>query len=468
MDTRRFKSASNHGIEFGGGRTTSFHQSLPHNGILEQLYTILVLSSSEEVNILNDLAKKKEVYYDDSMVEELFRKAESSSSVANTMYLKNKYLYITTRGVMNYLRLYEEQSKGVNQEYYNFEVSQVRERIRFILSENPEDKLSIISLGAANSDKECRIFRDLEAENRSRIQYIPVDISNYLVHLGIMNISSQKETQNVKTQAIISDFWALSKYIKGKQDGIKNELFGKGRRLFLLLGGTFGNYPEGELLNVIESFMEVQDELIISVKLAQIAQPVSKEYEDLPGDSEFLLEPLTYIPFFYGYARYKRDLLIKSGGDTILKDNDPQKKYVSVIPKSICYAPYIKVRTQNNCSVDMRLAWSTRYILEETKEWIRKYISEDEDYIFTSTNERISEHKDDYALFFLKKEYYDYGPTLRALMQKYYREIYEGHTTQLENIFSSPERSGYLYKKLSKKEISGYKVISRYINNLVK
>lgn len=466
---RRLKLLFNHGIEPLAGKNQLRRQRVLEESILERLYTILVLSSSKEVGILNKLAEEKTEYYDSHIIRELFEESEPSSSGVATMYLKNKYLYITTRGVMNYLRLYEEQNKRVNKNYYEFEVETVKSIIQKRLSENNVARLNIISLGAANSDKECRIFKALSRNSQdvNKIKYIPIDISNYLIHLGIMNISSQKETKCVETQSIISDFWALSEYItcKDKDLGVKNKLFGEGKRLFLLLGGTFGNYTEKELLDVIESFMEAGDELVISLKLKKGKEDtIGKEYEELPGDSEFLLEPLTYIPFFYGYARYKRDLLKRNGEKTILKEEDVQKKYVSVIPNSICYSPYIVVQKPDNCTVDMRLAWSTRYVFTDTKDWFDKYRSKDNDYIFEV--ESIKDHNADYALFFLTKTLYNYSDELKTLIMREYPDIILSHRIELEQILQSKEKSRKLYKSVNNKEITDYKGMMRFIKSI--
>ena len=384
--------------------------SASDKGILQKVYNIKVLSKSREINLLQKLSEKKEKYYNEEIIDKLFNhyKISGKENTNKDLYLKNKYLYLTTRGVMNYLRLYHEQKKGVNQNYYDFEIKKIINYIKSELSCN--SKLSVISLGAANSDKEAQIFTDLSNSQLKKIDYIPVDISNYLVHLGIIELSSIEKLKDLEVNSIIADFWDLADYVQENEKvETKEKLFGSNKKIFLILGGTFGNYTEKEFLDTIIKLMHVGDELIISLKLKNnhaIGNSISAEY-DHPGDSEFLMEPLTYIPYFYGYARYRRDLL-KKGSEAELKDEDDDKKFVSIIPKSDCYAPFIEIEDENHLLKKLRLAWTTRYEKESLINWIENYRSGDENKGDFVLKKHCLEQEHDHALVFLKKDWYDY------------------------------------------------------------
>ena len=384
--------------------------SASDKGILQKVYNIKVLSKSREINLLQKLSEKKEKYYNEEIIDKLFNhyKILGKENTNKDLYLKNKYLYLTTRGVMNYLRLYHEQKNGVNKNYYKFEIKKISNHIKTKLSDG--HKLSVISLGAANSDKETEIFTDLNTSQLKKVEYFPVDISNYLVHLGIIELSSIEKLKDLEVNSIIADFWDLADYIQENDKPETNEkFFGSNQKIFLILGGTFGNYTEKEFLDTIIKLMDVGDELIISLKLKNnhaVGNSISAEY-DHPGDSEFLMEPLTYIPYFYGYARYRRDLL-KKGSEAELKDEDDDKKFVSIIPKSDCYAPFIEIEDEKHLLKKLRLAWTTRYEKESLINWIENYRSGDEnkgDYVLVR---HCIEPENDYALVILKKDWYDY------------------------------------------------------------
>ncbi len=342
------------------------------------------------------------------MSDKLFNQYKINGVEYNDLYLKNKYLYLTTKGVVNYLRLYEKQKKGINSKYYDFEKKKVRNRINQILGEN-EGRLSIVSLGAANSNKEIDIFNKIDKNYLKRIDYYPVDISDYLIHLGIIDISSTDKLSQLEVKSIISDFWDLSDYLV-KEDKKRSELFGENKKnIFLILGGTFGNYTENDFLNKVINLMGIHDELIISIKLKDPAKKISDEYEH-GSDVDFLMEPLTYIPYYYGYSKYHRNLLVKNEDAKL--ENEDEKLCVSVVPDSVCHAPFINVK-HGKMTTDkkIRLAWTTRYNKESLEKWIENYRSGGDnngDFCFVKSQSEMIESENDYALLFLKKEYYDY------------------------------------------------------------
>lgn len=388
--------------------------STTESNITEKMYNVKIFSKSREANLLKRLSEKKENYYDENLVNKLFNNYSSNGNHDNDLYLKNKYLYLTTRGVLNYLRLYDYQKQNTNRKYYQFEINKVRNHINCILQN--KDPLHIISLGAANSDKEIDILNGLDSRNKTKITYYPVDISNYLIHLGIIDISSEKSLEKVEVNSIISDFWDLSSYLKDDENK-KANVFGKGKRLFLLLGGTFGNYTEKEFLNQIIELMDVDDELIISLKLKGDKEiDISEEYDDT-SDIDFLMEPLTYIPYFYGYARYNRDLL-KKGKNAKLSANDDKKKYVSIVPDSECHSPYIEIKDAHDIDKKLRLAWTTRYDESKLVEWIEGFRSRDKNNGDFKLSKTDLKKEDNYALLFLKKEYHDYTKEILKLLNQ--------------------------------------------------
>lgn len=439
-------------------------------GIFQKIYNIKVFSKSRELRFLQKISEEKKKYYDLEIIDKLFNhyKIRDKENANQDLYLKNKYLYLTTRGVMNYLRFYHVQKTGVNKNYYDFELEIISNYIKKRLLGN-DGRFSVISLGAANSDKEAKIFNDLRSDQLKKLVYIPIDISNYLIHLGIIELSSKEILKELEVNSIIADFWDLADYIQeNDKKKTRKELFSSNKNIFLLLGGTFGNYTEKEFLDKIIELMNVEDELIISLKLKKEKKESRKnicdEY-DHPSDSEFLMEPLTYIPYFYGYTIYHRDLLEK-GTKAELTDSDDDKKFVSVVPKSDCYAPFIKVKDTEHLDRKLRLAWTTRYDKESLINWIENYRSGDNnkgDYIF---RKRCMETENDYALIFLKKDWYDYT---EEIDNKLGNDIGAGyHSSNYKKIVTklSIEKKSILYNEI--KEISETKKLKSIVTNYEK
>lgn len=358
--------------------------------VFNKSFNVSLFSDSEELSFLGSTSPE---YYDEKVLKKLFNffQEGKNDNIYSDYYLKNKYLYITTMGIMNYLRLYEAQ-KNTLADFFSFEKSELKEIILDILNEN--DDLNLISLGAAISDKEAEVLREIFEDNetyRKKIKYSPVDISPMLIQLGINNFSKDRIFENFEVNSLVADFWSIASCIKYKKfqkdEDNKNEIpednkkeirkrfwnQNDQKRLFIILGGTFGNYTEKEFLDQVLELMDENDELMISVKLQQSNREYSpdKDYANLPGNEGFLLEPLTYIPLYYGYSRHYWNYLV-TNDKANLSEGDDEIKFVSVVPKSKCTAPYVEVENIGEKSKrgKIRMCWSTRYDSEELKKWM--------------------------------------------------------------------------------------------------
>ena len=350
-----------------------------NHSVYYKSFDVKVFSKSEELSFLQGIKKERD-YLDQQVFYKLFCQYEIKD-VRSDYYLKNKYLYVTTNGIIDYLRLYEAQQISLS-DFFDFEKNELKDIIYDLLEQIERDKkqgaLSIVSLGAAISDKEMTVFEDVLNENKryqDKIKYYPVDISPMLIQLGINTFSSKKTFEKFDVKSIVADFWSLADYIREVEKEAKARrasFFGKGKRLFNVLGGTFGNYSEKEFLDQIVELMDEGDELMISVKLQQENRPYSPDldYRNLPGNEGFLLEPLTFIPMYSGYSKYYRNYLITDSRSN-LSEGDEELRFISVIPKSQSTVPYIETdRFDGGLGKSkIRLAWSTRYDSTSLKEW---------------------------------------------------------------------------------------------------
>lgn len=429
--------------------------------IVEKIINIRVLTKSQEIKLLNQLTNHDKGYYDEELEKKIFNKYEfvikSGKNLQSDLYLKNKYLYLTTRGVINYLRLYESLKAEENKGYYNFEI----ECIKNIISKKLEDnkKLSLISLGAANSDKEISAIEGIQKKELENLTYIPIDVSNYLIHLGIID---SLKIENLEINSIIADFWDLAKYIK-EHPKKRNELFTYNSKLFVMLGGTFGNYTEEELLNQIIQMMELEDELLISVQfytdINVVNQKLIDEYKNKPGNDGFLLEPLTYIPFYYGYSKYRKDLL-KIDITSIVDDNIPQKIFISVVPESICLSPYIELpKTKFGIKEKLRLAWTTRYKYDKLKKWIEEYHYEDYQFEIIKDNKNCDQ-------FIVENDIPKLANFGIMHLKKTYIDRYENIIKILSNNNKLSEKSSNFLQKIEKDKPHLIKIYNELQENI--
>lgn len=352
--------------------------------VFNKAFNVMFFSDSEELSFLGELRKERD-YYDERIVTKLFNDYTIDNR-GSDKYLKNKYLYITTMGIMNYLQLYDAQKKTLA-DFFSFEKSELKTIILDILNNESSATLNVVSLGAAISDKEAEVFRDIFEDGEDyhkKIRYVPVDISPMLIQLGINNFSTDKIFEGFEVSSLVADFWSIARLIKKWETEEQKKLVRDSfwntnianitsqKRLFIILGGTFGNYTEKEFLDQVLEFMNEGDELMISVKLQQNNKEYSpdKDYANLPGNEGFLLEPLTYIPLYYGYARYYRNYLVTNDNANI-SGCDEEIKFISDVPKSECTAPYVEVEEgEEKTRKKIRLCWSTRYDSEELKKWM--------------------------------------------------------------------------------------------------
>ena len=419
-----------------------------NNTVYNKFFTIKFFSKLEELSFLGHIGDKNEKQYKDRKIfYKLFNQYTdrySSKNVDSDFYLKNKYLYVTSTGVMNYLRLYEAQKKTL-EDFFDFEKRELKEIVTGLLSQlNDESQLNVISLGAAISDKEVEVFKDIVEDHDylNRINYYPIDISPLLLQLGLNIFSKEKLFEKFEVNPVAADFWSLADYVKNDDKNEersesekvekRTEFFGIPKRLFILLGGTFGNYIEDNFLDQVLEMMDEGDELMISVKLQHEDEYYSpdKDYANLPGNDYFLLEPLKFMPLYFGYSKYYSDYLITDKRAN-LSENDEEIKFVSAVPKSECTAPYIDVNDieKNAHKAKIRLCWSTRYNSDALKKWIV------ETYQLNGTNAEYKlkfcddskgniwyhkEHrKNSYAVMRLMKVKNDYKGKLWELIKEY-------------------------------------------------
>jgi uncharacterized SAM-dependent methyltransferase len=198
----------------------------------------------------------------------------------------SKLWYLTPEQAQAYLdweNSYEIKEKGPSQ----VEKSLVHGMIKHRMAELTEGPLNIIDLGCGDGKKAMEIIKMIG--NKTSIKYCPIDISGYMVKKAIANFTKLNVGELVLgLQYNISDFENLENLIPllSAEGGRKN--------LFLMLGGTLGNFEVDELLYAVRSAMNKGDFFLasIGVKGSKWEVWAEKQKHDKRMDKFFGLIPI--------------------------------------------------------------------------------------------------------------------------------------------------------------------------------
>lgn len=316
-------------------------------------------------------------------------------------FLKNKYLYMSTKGALNYLDAFssmQETQKEKNDNEKKWVSKFIRGALYNYDKKNGATLRSgtIISLGAGTSEKEIEILKKAIPNcKQQKIYYYPLDISFHLLQLSMLKLSQEfQEPEVFEFHPIVADFWDAAKYPSNKKLFPKNNTTG---RIFLLLGNTFGNYREIELLDQIMQLMEPNEVLIVGINILEdgaSSTPFMKDSE-VDKDTEleqqkklfvdynkleviqWLLQPLNYIPWYAGYLQ--RAKYLKFDFDSsVMHGADNERKFITVVPGTIFYAPCINVQPirisglgRQATPSSIRLASSAKYHFSSLIYWFK-------------------------------------------------------------------------------------------------
>ena len=168
-----------------------------------------------------------------------------------------RYHYLGIIGASNWLDL---------SQHPEYEHSELKKTLNEHLSDvvevisKEEDVFEIISLGPGDGDIDLKFIN--ESVKRSKCKfYYGIDISFELLQKSFSNFADKDYlTERIKMKAIHGDFNYLSRY---KPIYMHHDY----RNVFSLLGFTFGNHQEAELIGKIRAGMEHGDYLLLDARL---------------------------------------------------------------------------------------------------------------------------------------------------------------------------------------------------------
>ena len=136
------------------------------------------------------------------------------------------------------------------------------------------DPLTLVELGSGSSSK-TRLLLDILAKRQARVDYIPIDISPTVVtEFGEQLLN---DYPSLHIRGLICDYHQAMGELKSESHG---------RRLFLFLGSSMGNYTPQQavrLLRVVREAMGPQDRLLLGLDLKKDAAVLRRAYDDAKG-----------------------------------------------------------------------------------------------------------------------------------------------------------------------------------------
>ena len=136
------------------------------------------------------------------------------------------------------------------------------------------DPLTLVELGSGSSSK-TRLLLDILAKRQARVDYVPIDISPTVVtEFGEQLLN---DYPSLHIRGLICDYHQAMGELKSESHG---------RRLFLFLGSSMGNYTPQQavrLLRVVREAMGPQDRLLLGLDLKKDAAVLRRAYDDAKG-----------------------------------------------------------------------------------------------------------------------------------------------------------------------------------------
>lgn len=295
----------------------------------------------------------------------------SSVSKSGRLFLKNKYLYMLGEGAKKYL-IARESMRHDKSKLDELEKTIIKKVLD--LFSNPSSEICLVSLGAANAEKEISELYNfwINYGKKHNITFIPIDVSVSLIQLAVLNFNNKfGNNSKVNIKSLIGDFWNIVEE--------KHLVSNCTPSIFTLLGSTMGNYKETALLDAIIQMMNNGDYLILgfdlnpSTSMATSAEIIYDQYNS-DNNSEFLLSPLSHISMYKPYTNPSDTRYLSiSKQETIVQPNKPEEYILLTdLEECTCYSRKLTIpETKNSEKLVINLAHSTKYNRDNFIEWIK-------------------------------------------------------------------------------------------------
>lgn len=270
------------------------------------------------------------------------------------------------------------------------ETQAISEFIKELLINNKSlyDNLSFVSLGSGDGRKDVAILNNVLEYTKltSAHDYFLVEISPYLLLLSSHMLDSNfvKESNDdfiredyPKINPVLIDFFNLD-FLRENH----KKLFESKKRLFFLLGQTFGNYRELDLLKQIIKIMEVGDLLFIGLEIhSEFADEIKKSADKelkkkeiqqqyrMPENQKFLLEPITLIPSYSNIIENRSIKILHKFSDSVIESFG---KKLSDVNDTYAYCAQLDITGIGTSYI----GWSHKYCKESIDSFFNNLINQ--------------------------------------------------------------------------------------------
>lgn len=347
-----------------------------------------LLSLKKNTNVENfSLPRNKKLF-----ITRAAHHPEPTGSTSNDkliLAVKNKYLYSSTEGAANYLLANNSKNgttkrinRAVSEEILK-KIKSTKDTLEGLRSRGKEKiaTLNLFFLGPGDGIVEVDLCKKIQSEIANvKVNVVLIDVSIDLLQLAIKTFHQEdhKEDHIVNNYRFIcSDFFDLD---MGTIESVKDHIEGVGHTnldIFLMLGGTFANYLENELLMNIFKFMPSDSLLICDYNIKKTdehgklhdRENVFGNYDNF-NSWKFVTSTLRLLPRFKGYVENYRSpnmvFSINEGDEVLITD-------FSDIKNSSTYAPHIRIPNgdKEKTSSTVYCAFSSRYVVDEVNTWIQ-------------------------------------------------------------------------------------------------
>jgi len=172
----------------------------------------------------------------------------------------SKLWYLTPEQAQAYLDLIvtDEYKKRSS----DYEKKLIKDSMEEFVQKIGEGPVNLIDLGCGDGLKALSFIEALS--KKTKVRYCPVDISSYMVSKAFKNI---RELGNA--DEVVEFKWNISDFDNIENISTALRVGGFRKNVFLLLGGTLGNFEFHDLTYNIRSGMKSEDVLIIGQKLGE-------------------------------------------------------------------------------------------------------------------------------------------------------------------------------------------------------
>lgn len=217
-----------------------------------------------------------------------------------------------------------------------------------------ENSIDFISLGSGDGEKDRLLLSKFAEPETASITYYPLDISDKLLVECVKNVHEQAldYARGLKTKAVIGDFINLKLLRSVYEDRSSPNLFS-------VLGNTFGNTDEANIMQALRDSMYPGDFVLIEI---------NSDLDEVDKAGSFLRDELSLR-----YACVPIDMLdIKVN---VKKADVREEKELSVFQCAKSSATYYsEVKIDGQVKTDVPLAYDHRYPLEEFQEELSDHL----------------------------------------------------------------------------------------------